>query len=242
MNLVISKSQIKSSVRSVVSKSQILSNIYFERQVPIKIHGTLRVGSNYLKKLLEINYEGQIIKPNEFGWKHGKIKYSPHFKYIVISRSPLSWVNSFWNWEKIHERTCSNSLYDFLSSDVTHPQLKSEWNAINPIDAWNKTYEAYADYLDLDNVVFIRYEDLISDFARTIEYLGSNISLTSKVDRFINYYKRADDWKKPNPQQKMDVNYYKSKKYLAELDEQSVAFMQDKFNSKLIKKMGYSLL
>lgn len=233
---------MKSNIRSVISKSKFLSNIYFANQVPVKIHGTLRVGSNYLKKLLELNFEGRILRANEFGWKHGKIKYSPHFKYVIISRSPLSWVNSFWNWEKLHERTSSDSLFDFLSSSVTHPQLKSEWNALNPIDAWNKTYETYINYLNRDNVVFVRYEDLILDLTQAIKHLSTSIELTSKSDSIINYQERADNWQKPNQQQKLNIDYYKRKKYLSELDDKSITLLQKYLNSELIEKMGYNLL
>ena len=232
---------MKNTVKLLLNKPKVLSKLYFSGQDPIKIHGSLRVGTNYLKKLIERNFEGRVFKSEEFGWKHGKIKYCKNFKYIIIARNPFSWVNSFYNWEKIHERTTSENLFNFLSAGVTHPQLKNEWNATNPIDAWNKTYETYIDYLDRDNVVYIRYEDLISDFNRTIEDLCQNASLTTKLDRFVDCKERADNWKKPNPQKELNVSFYKNKNYLAKLDRQSIAFITNNLNSELIAKMGYDI-
>lgn len=235
------KNSIKSNIKKTIVKSKKLSNIYFANQDAIKIHGSFKVGSNYLKKLLENNFEGRILIPTDFGWKHGKIIYYSHFKYIILAKSPFSWVLSLWNWEKLHEQTNEKTLSKFIMSDKSSIRWQNEWSSVNIIDAWNKSYNMYFNYFDEDNVIFVRYEDLITDFQRTLEYIGHSLSLSSKIERFVDYKERADNFIKPDKRKKLDINFYKNKKYLEEIDKDSIAFMIENLDHELINRMGYSL-
>ena len=157
-----------------------------------------------------------------------------------MAKSPWSWVISIWKWTKIHDETNQTSLSEFIMSNESISKWENEWNALNIIDAWNKSYNMYFNYLDEDNVLFLRYEDLITDFQGTMGYIGQNLSLSSKVDRFVDYKQRADNWIKPDKREKLDLTYYKDRQYLDQLDENSIAFMKDNLDRELMKRMGYS--
>jgi hypothetical protein len=232
--------KVKRKIRALNETAKIYADLYLGPRDIVKIHGTLRVGSNYLQKLLENNFSARVLGSEELAWKHGKMTYCRSCKYIVISRNPFSWAISFWNWEKVHHRTDEQNLAAFLRAKVTHPKLKEEWGARNPIDAWNRSYENWQSFVDRPNVVFIRYEDLLEEFQSTMTRIGDTLDLQPLVEEFVDFKKRADNWKKPSEMGKLNVEFYKDKKFISSLDEESISYMRDNLKPELIAKLGYT--
>ncbi len=220
----------------------LLSNILFGSKDVIKIHGTLRVGTNYLKKLLDANFRGRALLPEEHGWKHGKIKYSDKFKYIIMVKDPIAWVLSFWKWEKLHNRSDSKNVVEFIENNLTHEKLKNEWSEVDVIKVWNKSYQYWMQYVENDNVTLVRYEDLINDFDETMSALMTGINLEKKADVFVNITKRADEWKTQRVMEALNVDSYRKKQYLSVLGAETVSLIRSKLDNKILDVLGYDYL
>ena len=102
-----------------------------------KVYGLLRCGTNYLYKLLDLNFKTTVFGPTELGWKHGPCQYEAYTDFIFISKNPYSWIISLKNWEEIHSRIGNISLTEFLKSPISHPQFREAWNVKRLIEAWN---------------------------------------------------------------------------------------------------------
>ncbi len=221
------------------SKLLICKDVYFSTIDVIKIHGTLRVGSNYLQKLLDANFHGRILLPEEYGWKHGKIKYSRNVKYIIMAKDPFAWVLSFWKWERLHGRSNSQNVLEFVGSKMTHHNLESEWRLTDVIAVWNESYKYWINYLQYHNVALVRYEDIISHFDESMGSMRASLNLKAKKTPFVNITNRADNWKKPNLQEPLTVDFYRNKQYMSVLGEEAVSLIKLKLDKEVLVALGY---
>jgi hypothetical protein len=152
----------------------------------VKVHGLLRTGTNYVSALLGENLDLRILGPEKGGWKHGPIDGTDGTTYVVVVKSPYTWLESFYNWEVIRNRTEATSLKEFAVAPVSHPQLAEVWSARDPIDAWNKATSSWLESQAEHDVLVLRYEDVIADvpgeLARFIERFPTRRRHRTPVD------------------------------------------------------------
>ena len=228
------KTRLKIKVHLFIAKQRFLNKI------PVfKVHGMMRVGTNYIQKLIERNFNAKVLGSEEFGWKHGKIKYTSYLNYIVVCKDPLSWLLSFRHWEEIHERTRCNSLIEFIKNDVTHPYLKEEWCSKNVIELWNEAYNSWLKYSDRHNVLFIKYEDIIANLNDSMSMIDKKFNLVKKNEFYLDINKRADDWQTPHRRKPLDIDYYKNKNYIDDITQGEMHFISKSLNRTVLKNLGY---
>ena len=164
----------------------------------VKVYGILRSGTNYLSALLEANFRVHSLDSTEKGWKHGPIQVHPEVRSVLIVRDPYTWITSFYDWERIHNRT-EAQLSEFISSPVTHRRLRECWNVSDPIDAWNTAYSSWLASADERDLVVIRYEDLLSDFGVELRRVEDRYHLRRRKPELEDITDRVDTWRTPNP-------------------------------------------
>ena len=171
----------------------------------IQIYGERCSGTNYLEKLLVLNFQVEIIW--DYGWKHffgfADLSGTDDVLFIGIIRGLNDWANSLYR--------IKHHLPDSLRTDV-RSFLENEFYSVDRsigeimTDRNMETNERYRNIFELrltknrwltdrmpslvKNYCLIIYEDLVSNFEATMSRLQS-FGLKPKLTEFQNiiYYK-----------------------------------------------------
>jgi hypothetical protein len=135
----------------------------------VKVHGLLRTGTNYISTLLGENLEVLVLGPEKGGWKHGPIETADNLTFVVVVKDPYTWMDSFYRWELLRGRTTASTVGEFAVAPLSHDRLAGAWGARDPIDVWNIATAGWIEAGKTGNVLVVRYEDVIADFARELD-------------------------------------------------------------------------
>jgi len=211
------------------------------RRPVVKVYGLLRTGTNYITRLIDLNFDVFCLESTEEGWKHGPCNYHERFYYVFMVKDPYSWLSSFYEWELIHNRTKAGSLSEFITGPVTHPELQRAWSIDYPISAWSESLRSWSIYKNENNVIFLKYEDLLESFTDQLANLSQRFGFKPKNEVFLNLTKRADDWATPKPRKKLSQDYYTNKEYLKQFTSDDIEFIQKCLDMNMVEEFGYCL-
>jgi hypothetical protein len=190
------------------------------------IYGERCSGTNYLEELININFEVDITW--EYGWKHffgfqdDLLKNSDDTLFICIVRNLPDWINSFYR-EQHHlplkyktNMSEEQKIDEFLNKEFWSICDYNNCDTIeeNMDDRNIYTGERYKNIFELrhtkikwmledlpnkvKNYIFIRYEDLINDFDKTllkIKDKGLEIKKNIKFPLNTNNYRNSKNIK-----------------------------------------------
>lgn len=238
-----------------------------QRELPvIAVAGALRSGTNYLKFLLEQNYE-VTAGANAFGWKHAGVPVLardsglayPDVPLAYIVKNPYSFVVSL---SRYHQRKVTmgheisidggEDFASFLISPVTifDSQLAGtpKLRFANPVQYWNFIYWNL-ETLDQSRfrVAGFNYEDLICDpnSVRKIESVAKLQRRSEKLETPKNQLKRLGGGDIPvtksgyESAEEFDAAYYAEKRYLESFTPTQLTFMGTEIDPWLMKRRGY---
>lgn len=196
----------------------------------IQIYGERCSGTNFLKRLLETNFDVEIT--DDFGHKHffgfQNLRKSDDVLFICIVRDPLTWLNSFYRmpWHIAHENR--SSVFNFLNNEMSsyydnsyNPELSGK--EIRE-DRHIFTKKRYKNIFELrhtkikwmlvklprkvKNYIFIRYEDLLHDFDKTMYMLKmKGLDVRDPLHFPQNYTKYKDSQHEYVPKKYNDIKY-----------------------------------
>ena len=192
----------------------------------VKLFGLRRTGTNYLTKLLNLNYEIKMIG-GLAGWKHGKYRVVEMIGYeldcIVISKNIYSYLTSL-------ERRYGGC--DFYKIEEI-------------ADLIERYHLAYGDWLDIPKKLkakkccFVKYEDLIENPPLVCERISKELGIKRKTKDFVDIKKIV----KPREiigTKDFDKNYYLDRKYMSEYDEELRILIKKLLHVNIIEALGYS--
>jgi len=197
-----------------------------EKPSEIKIFGLRRTGTNYLSKLLNINYNVKMIG-GLAGWKHGKYRvketWGREIDCIVISKNIYSWMSSLqkryneWNFYKIVESADFIQMYSFAYGD------------------WLNIPEK----LEVKKCLFVKYEDLIINPSLICEKISKQFKLRNKTKNFINIQKVV------KPREILGVknfnkSYYINREYMKKYNEELKILIKKHIDLNIVESLGYS--
>lgn len=159
------------------------------------IYGERCSGTNYLENLIDINFNAEITW--KYGWKHffgfndDKLKDSDDTLFICIVRDIKPWLNSLYRDKHHLPEHLKNKIDNFLNEEfysISYANFDSDGHPLEIMQDRNiYTGERYKNIFELrhtklkymiddlpnkvKNYVFIRYEDLINNFATTMEII-----------------------------------------------------------------------
>jgi len=212
------------------------------RRPVVKVYGLLRTGTNYMTKLMELNFDVFCLASTEEGWKHGACQYNEHFYYVFLVKNPYSWIVSFREWEQIHNRSDASSLTEFITDTVTQCQLNDAWVLDNPVSAWSESLRSWSKYQDRNNVIFVRYEDLLDSFDKQLGRIGNAFGFKRLDDKFRNLETRADNWSTPKPRRNLSPDFYRNEEYMKLFSPGDLEIMRKYLDRELVESYGYSVL
>lgn len=168
-------------------------------QPQVRINGAFRSGTNYVKALLELNYDVYVVAMRG-GWKHAPVPaiFAPNLEIPVVGsvKDPWSWLVSMWNFIEgpggRHVRA-GGTWSTFLTSPLTISQADHEsvpdFRFASPVDYWNAIA---ANLLSLgDRVRIVRYEDLLADPEGVCKDIAARFDLAAKGDGFVQVEERT---------------------------------------------------
>lgn len=206
------------------------------RRRVVKVHGLLRTGTNYVSALLGENLDIQVLGPEKGGWKHGPIDETDGVTFVVVAKSPYTWLESFYNWERIRERTVAATLTEFASSPVSHPQLARVWQASDPVDAWNKATASWVGAERSGHVLVVRYEDVIADVGHELDRFTERFPTPRRHRTPVDIASRVGPgWKTVGP---VDRDRY-STGASPGLDDELVALLEARLDPELMRSLHY---
>ncbi len=229
----------------------------------LNLIGMFRVGTNYTRSLMELNYDVEI-RYNAYGWKHGPVptfNKESDFNYskvpcICVVKNPLATVSSWWKYindtnKNIKSDACSFS--DFLKQPVVFYDEWSEgapeyWFS-SPFDMWNSIVWNHVSFVEKNNGKVVRYEDLITDPEKTCAQIASYFSLNKKSNQFITVDKKTRNMSDTLSREGYEsyvqgkefdrINYFKDEVYLGEYSCEDFELAKKELNQKLLNKFDY---
>jgi hypothetical protein len=197
-----------------------------------------RSGSNYLKGLLEKNYEIDI-RLDETEWRHclftknNEILKAPYTNFTII-KDPLSWLSSFYNRQNTKRHTdVPFQTYGISFKHFIYHKMFWEDNKTKKKETFKTPIEIYMAFFEkytlLCDFIFF-YEDLIEDFSVPILDFGDKYNLKKKQNKMLPVEKIALPSRYPTKfsNQNFKPSYYKEKKYLEKFTQEDINFVYDK--------------
>lgn len=213
-----------------------------------KQYGAQRTGTNYLKRLMEINFEQVTVFGSVLGWKHGMYETGnghqhrchSHEQWIKDKTREDGRVHSVDNYplkhtpEQLHE-ACDNLHYLISCKDpyayvVSYKRFrarKKPWDenqVINWIVAYVKQYNKWQELYNrhADRSMMIQYDQLICNRDVLLSTMQAKFNLVKKHDTFINEDKvvnASTDHGLIINKTQFDIRYYTERQYMDEIPD-----------------------
>lgn len=223
-----------------------------------KQYGEQRTGTNYLKRLLEVNFSSIEVFSSILGWKHGL--YELNSSYVSRADNHLDWISKKEKDGKIYSVDNYPLKYskDFLLEAASKLQYivsykpilpwvvsykkfrrpKADWKDVD-VNAWCMRYIAnYKNWISsLTNPIFINHDTLCSDASKIklLCYFEQTFKINKIKTDFLleeNIIKPSTDHGLLISDKKFDINYYSNKEYFNNLPDfiiQQVSKYDDSF-------------
>lgn len=204
-----------------------------------KLWGPLRSGTNYLGRVMELNFADIEIHHNEGGWKHGPPQLTtyrdktiaeidwPYDGYLLIMKNPFSWAASMYRYNMY-----PNSWLD----------------GITLANMWNQHAREIFSFSQRSDAMLIKYERLVRYFRSQMVDIHSFFKLDQLPLPFDGYVdeerillRGGDNMKGEETvsDEERDLSYYLQQRYLNELRSNDRIILRSHIDPYLIHQLGY---
>lgn len=236
----------------------------FQKNSPqVAVMGAFRTGTNYVRFLLEKNYECRILY-DAYGWKHGGIpvltRYSgltyPSVPVVYVVKHPASFITSLYDYFKDVNRNISAATEweAFLRKPLvifdSKPEGSSQMRFANPAQYWNFIYWNLSTLpAQIFRTVGLRYESVLDDPQREIAAVAERLGLRRKSTEFsIPEAKlaRMNDKQRFEPEkavtdQAFSAVLYRDNSFLRRYSEADLDFLRAELDPELMTRFDYQI-
>jgi hypothetical protein len=227
----------------------------------LKLFGAFRSGSNYLRSLLELNYDVRVLS-GIGGFKHAPVPaifegedFRP-FPWPILAtvKDPYAWLVSMWRYvnDVGSKHTEHGSPWgSFLTEPLVVFQAKlagfPKYRFANPVDYWNAMSFNLLSLPD-DARRVVRYEDLLADPELECEAVATQFALGRVSASFANVDRRVlnmGDRERPRePSEYMrdeafDPSPYQERAFDACFSKRERRTVHDLLDRDLCRRLGY---
>jgi hypothetical protein len=186
--------------------------------------------------LLGENLHVRVLGPEVGGWKHGPIEAVDGVTVAVVAKNPFTWLESFYKWELIRERTPARTLTEFAGAPLSHLKLAAVWGATDPVDVWNKATASWVAAEHAGDVLVLRYEDVIGDIGAQLDKFTDRFPTRRRHRHPVDIESRVGPgWKTEGP---VDRGRYTDPMATA-LDQALVALLEERLDRELLAALAY---
>jgi hypothetical protein len=226
-----------------------------------KQYGELRTGTNYLKRLLEINFNEVTVFGSILGWKHGTYDTS---NSVDDTKSHAEWIDKqtrdgiVYSVDNIPIKYKSTELRESLSGlkyifSIKRPvsfvlsfkKFRMPNRALTDaviVKLCHRYNERYTTWLSMfrdseESSIIVPYESLIMDYNHILLSVQLKFDLQPKQKQFTNEtktVKASTDVGLIIDKERFNTDYYLYEHYLNDISERQVAIIYDTINHELI--------
>lgn len=229
----------------------------------IKQYGAMRTGTNYLKRLLEINFNNLQVFGSILGWKHGmyETKNGPDHtvdhkdwlnkqfkngKVYSVDGYPLTYsydellesidkLKYIINIKKPHAYVVSYKKFRFPKQQLTIERVKKLCSDYNIMyNKWKKFYENTSKLC-----LIVTHESILYDFRHVLFNIQTSLSLIRKTDRYtdeVQPVKASTDHGLLIDRGKIfNKDYYLNSEYMNELSTDIIKIIDDTIDHDVLK-------
>lgn len=229
--------------------------IYFKQ------YGEMRTGTNYLKRLLEINYDDVTVFGSLLGWKHG----------MYDLNNSRDGTGSHQEW--LNKKTKNNIVYSVDDLPIlkhTHDELMqaiselnylycikkpvsyvlsikkfrfpnrplTQSNIVSLCDRYNTRYRDWLDMYMQHDGSFVSHESMLHDYKHVLLNLELKYQLNRKHNKLYNESKvvkaSTDIGVIVDKKISFDADYYLKERYLEDISDDHVAIIEDNIDHDLV--------
>lgn len=223
--------------------------------------GAFRSGTNYLRTVLEQNYDCEAVF-HAYGWKHGFIPVLsaqaavpvPSVPGLFVSKAPLSFLESLHRYYLQIDRNivAERDWSEFLRAPITIFVQKRgqgpEYRFPTPVDYWNQLNWNLLSATRLDwNLHHLRYETVLADPERAVAPVADVLDLRRKSEEFIlperKVNRMSDDRSKGKGYESdaaFDPGFYTQHSFLESYSDADLEFVRARLDSALLADLGYA--
>jgi hypothetical protein len=214
------------------------------QQLPFKIFGLQRTGTNLMAALLTRNFHAESLE-KWTRWKHGTAEKplvrwnGTCVRYIICVKNPYAWLASCFRYfckargrdptlPSQFERHPSMSFDEFITSP--------SYEFTNPIERWNRMNEHWLGSLPSRHRAVVRHEDILVD----------QIPILKQIDRTLNFSRRTIGLRRIH--RRVDVvpgdlpverRYYLQREYMLEYSPSTLERINSQLNRALMARFSY---
>ncbi len=236
----------------------------FQRKSPeIAVMGAFRTGTNYIRFLLEQNFECRVSY-DAYGWKHGgvpiltrysKLRY-PRVPVVYAVKHPAAFISSLYDYFKSVDRNISASpeWENFLRKPLvifdSNQESSSQMRFSNPMQYWNFIYWNLST-LPEDRIptVGLRYETVLDDPQSVVELAAASLGLLRKSSPFqvpegklarMNDKQRFQS-QKAVTDEAFNASQYSENSYFRRYSKSDLNFLRAELDTQLLERFEYEV-
>ena len=218
-----------------------------------KVYGLHRTGTNYISSLIEKNFKNVHVFVNIGGWKHGDIDLyqdeiiSIH-DGITEEKYDINHIKNLFEKQQVNFFVCVKNPYTWLDSYLRFKKLKkNKTNISNGVKLWNERYKNYRENIDNGNAYLVKYEEVISNYAKFLSKFEKRFHLKKNGKKFVNIKNKLDannDITAGNVRKEIFTrkNFYLDPDYKRIFNGLEIIFIDYVIDRDLVKYYGYEIL
>ena len=213
---------------------------------PVKIHGLMRSGTNFLEFLILRNFD---VKPlvNQHAWKHGHINKDLKANTIIIFKEPFSWLYSIYTYSNRCNLFPASKGFDFkkfIRSKFVFQERNEipQFEESNPVSLWNKMHESWLFCDTAGKKIFIKYDSLLLQTEYFLKRVAEEFNMKLKSPTMVFPSENIGPAKAAKVGQVNSMKYkneifYSEKQYMKYFEEDDVKFVEENLNLNVLAKL-----
>jgi hypothetical protein len=236
----------------------------FQKNSPqVAVMGAFRTGTNYVRFLLEQNFQCRILY-DAYGWKHGGVpvvtRYSglayPSIPVVYVVKHPAAFITSLYDYfiDKNRNIAAPTDWASFLREPLvifdSKPEESSQMRFANPMQYWNFIYWNLSTLPAARFQSFgLRYETVLENPQGEIGRVAEALGLHRKSEGFSlpeGKLARMNDKQRFEPQKAVTTEtfnavLYRNNSYLNRYADADLDVLRAELDPQLMARFDYQL-
>jgi len=226
----------------------------------IKQYGAKRTGTNYLKWLMESNFQNITVLSNILGWKHGlhpdKVDWSgnewdhrrPQNSKKLVKLITEDLRDSYNNGDIRYSVIIKNPYSYYVSHLRLWPKNSTDQRIVDCITTWNDSYNNWYNLSQSSQLTRVtKFEDLIKNKKIELNKIANKFELrritklvdTRKSLRALNEITKGQ--KKFKRKKTFDPSFYLNKKYMSFISSRALQVINKHLDKTLMDIFSYEV-
>lgn len=193
-------------------------------QIPFKVFGLQRTGTNLMVALMTRNFHVHSL---EMGaeWKHGPVRRTERIwndspaRFVLCVRNPYAWLYSCYRYFRRangSDRTVAPQFKRDPSVSFEEFVVTPTYTFATPVHRWNEMYARWLRELPEDRTAVVRQDDQLERQMSVLESVEAKLGVARKSPDLHPIDRRVDVGAHLHGSFERDQKYYVNREYMAE--------------------------